>query len=61
MPGTRAQSRGKAAGGGSSTSDGNLPADQAAVDPGVVSADDIEMSDQQGNMSDVCRKDLQDA
>ena len=61
MPGTRAQSRGKDAGGGSSTSDGNLPADQAAVDPGVVSADDIELSDQQGNMCDVCPKDLQDA
>ena len=60
MPGTRAQSCGKAAGGGSSPSDGNLPADQAAVDPGV-SADNIEVTDQQGNMSDVVPKDLQNS
>ena len=58
LPGTRAQSRGKA--GGSSTSDGNLQADRAAVEPGV-SADDIEVTVQQGNMSDVVPKDLQDA
>ena len=59
MPGTR--SRGKAAGGGSSTSDGNFPAGRAAVDPGVESADDIELSEQQGNMGNVFPKDLQDA
>ena len=58
MPGIR--SRGKATGGGS-TSDGNFPAGQAAVDPGVESADDRELSEQQGNMGDVCPKDLQDA
>ena len=59
MPGTR--SHGKATGGGSITSDGNFPAGQAVVDPGVESADDIELSEQQGNMGDVCPKNLQDA
>ena len=58
MPGTRVQSRGKAAG-GSSTSDGNLPAYLAAVDPGL-SADNIEVTNQQANMSDVVPKDMQD-
>ena len=58
MPGTRAQSPGKPAG-GSSTSDGNLPADRAAVDPGL-SADNREVTNQQGDMSDVVPKDLQD-
>ena len=54
MAGTRAQSCEKAAG-GSCTSDENLP----AVDPGL-SADNIEVTNQQGNMSDVVPKDLQD-
>ena len=58
MPGTR--SRGKATG-GESTSDGNFPAGQAAVDPGVESADDRELSEQQENMGDSYPKDLQDA
>ena len=58
MPGTRAQSRGKAAG-GSSTSDGNLPADLAAIEP-ALSDDNIEVTNQQANMSDVVPKDMQD-
>ena len=55
MPGTRAQSRGKAVGGTSDIAAGNLPVD---LDPGV-SADSV-VTTQQGNMSDVVPKDLQD-
>ena len=58
MPGTR--SHGKATGGGS-TSDGNFPAGQPPVEPGVESADDRELSEQQENMGESCPKDLQDA
>ena len=55
MPGTRAQSRGKAVGGTSDIAAGNLPVD---LDPGV-SAESV-VTTQQGNMSDVVPKDLQD-
>ena len=56
MPGTRAQSRGKAVGGTSDSAAGNSPAD---LDHGLSA--DSEVTNQQGNMSDVVPKDLQDS
>ena len=56
MPGTRAQSHGKAVGGTSDIAAGNLPADS---NPGL-SADSV-VTSEQGNMSEVVPRHLQDS
>ena len=55
MPGKRVQSRGKGVGGTSDTADGNLP----AVSGPELSADSV-VTSEQGNMSEVVPRDLQD-